>query len=757
MKVLLLSHFFYTTKGPVHGPADSVKDYLARNKISYSYIAHPLHSGRKSFLEINKNGKVEIQSFGTKIKLPLVVKSLLELLQTHLITKNDDYDLAIAVDPLNALSALLLRRLGKCKKVVFYTADYAEKRFENQLFNYVYHILDKFALRYSDFVWNVSTRILKKRLEQGIIPSKNLYVPNTPSFSMVKNLPINQVDRFKVMMVVGKTHSPILSKVISVFRKVKKQYPKAKLVLIGPQNKKDVDKNIKNLGLQNSVERLGQIKHEDLLNILKTGGIGLALYTQDFPWTYYGDSMKAREYMACGLPVIISDIVSTAEDIKENNAGIVVKPNALEIERAINKLLGDKNFWQETRNNAINAAKKYDLDKILEDVFERVTKKEKQMKSIAIVTHGDIRGPAHEIRDYLRPRSFRLLFISHPLLFIKKNFALSSFYELYDYGDLVLKKGAYHWRLSEPSLYVKDFLYTIIWCIRNSKKIDLFIGSGNLNAFAGLILKKIGKVEKVVFYCIDYIPYRFENEFLNNLYHFVDKVCAEKCDLTWNLSRRMILGRENKWKKKFQNQIIVPHGLHGSFDTSKNVIRKFNRYEIVFIGTLLKKQGVQLIIRTLPRLVNRFPKVRLNVIGTGEYKTSLVKLAATLGVESHVTFTGYQPDKKLEKIMSRAHVAVAPYREKKSNFSYYGDPGKVKSYLSLGLPVIITEVPAVASDLEKYKCGLVINYSEDRLIGALERFFLDLKFSYKYRKNALKFASRFTWEKIYQEALRKTI
>src|SRR3990167_3959000 len=142
MRVLLLTHFYYTSYGPVHGPADSVKDYLARNKIPYSYIAHPLYSGRKSFLEINENGKIKIQSFGTYIKLPLIFKSINEIIQTYLYTRKRSYDIVIAVDSLNALSALYLKWRQKCRKVIFYTVDYANQRFENQLFNYIYHTLD---------------------------------------------------------------------------------------------------------------------------------------------------------------------------------------------------------------------------------------------------------------------------------------------------------------------------------------------------------------------------------------------------------------------------------------------------------------------------------------------------------------------------------------------------------------------------------------------------------------------------------------
>lgn len=371
-KIALITHFNYSDRGPIHGPADSIVSYFKKRKIAYTLIAYPLYTGRKSFSEDFDGITVKRRDFGFEPSFNLFFKSLFEVLRTVISGVSGKYELLIAVDPLNALSALIVRTFGRCGKVIYYTVDYAQNRFANRLHNSIYHKIDAFAVKNSDFVWSVSKRILEKRREQGVANEKNLYVPNTPSLSIAEHLPLDKVDRFKVMMVVGKTHSPILTKVLDAFSGVKRQFPKVKLVLIGPQETNDLDKKIKILGLENNVQILGQVEHEELLDILTRGGIGLALYTQDFPWTYYGDSMKAREYLACGLPVVISDIVSTAEDIKENKAGIVVKPRTADIERAIKKLLGDKKLWEETRKNAINTARKFDFDRILKGVLNKV-------------------------------------------------------------------------------------------------------------------------------------------------------------------------------------------------------------------------------------------------------------------------------------------------------------------------------------------------------------------------------------------------
>lgn len=378
------------------------------------------------------------------------------------------------------------------------------------------------------------------------------------------------------------------------------------------------------------------------------------------------------------------------------------------------------------------------------------------MKTAVVVTHGIIRGPAHEIRDYLRNISFKTLFVYHPLLFLKQNYALSSAFEIYRKDNLFYQGKAPHWKVPEPVLYLKDFIYTLIWVTRYARKTDLFVGSGNLNAFAGLILKRLGIVKKVVYYCIDYVPNRFGNIFLNNLYHWVDKICAGKCNTTWNLSKRMIEGREDRWKKRFPHQQVVPHGSYTDQYTKSLIsLNDFHKFEIVYMGTLLKKQGVQLVIRTFSRIIKKFPEARFLIIGSGEYKTNLEVLTKKLGLGKYVIFTGYLDDNEAKEKIAKAHIAVAPYNKKADIFTYYSDPGKVKYYLSLGIPLIITDVPLVAKDLEKEKCGLIINYDEKKLYIAVDKFFSNLKFSIDYRRSALKYAEKFSWDKLYNKALKE--
>src|SRR3972149_11366644 len=134
-------------------------------------------------------------------------------------------------------------------------------------------------------------------------------------------------------------------------------------------------------------------------------------------------------------------------------------------------------------------------------------------KKAVIVFHGSTIGPAHDLRDYLLKEGIgELLFISHPLLYIKDNFGKSSTCEIFREKKLIKTKVSFHWVLPEHLLYLKDSFYTLFWSLTLIGKFDYFFGLGNLNAFAGFILKAIGGVNKVIYYVIDYIPKSFVNK-----------------------------------------------------------------------------------------------------------------------------------------------------------------------------------------------------------------------------------------------------
>lgn len=112
-------------------------------------------------------------------------------------------------------------------------------------------------------------------------------------------------------------------------------------------------------------------------------------------------------------------------------------------------------------------------------------------------------------------------------------------------------------------------------------------------------------------------------------------------------------------------------------------------YRILFVGALLPRKGVDILLRAvahLPKSLNW----QLQIVGGGSQNDALRQVAKTLP-EGRVTFDGPQPSDKVQEAMAQAHLVVVP--------SVEGEAGR-----SEGIPVVLMEAmaqgrPVIASGL----------------------------------------------------------
>ncbi len=113
-----------------------------------------------------------------------------------------------------------------------------------------------------------------------------------------------------------------------------------------------------------------------MFDVLVTCGIGIALYTNADPtdFRYFSDPMKVRDYLASGLPTLISGNSGIGQELEQNNAGIIVQLTTKEIMRAMLDLLTNEKTQKRMRENAISMAKKFDTYKLLEEHLRKYEK-----------------------------------------------------------------------------------------------------------------------------------------------------------------------------------------------------------------------------------------------------------------------------------------------------------------------------------------------------------------------------------------------
>ncbi len=359
----------------------------------------------------------------------------------------------------------------------------------------------------------------------------------------------------------------------------------------------------------------------------------------------------------------------------------------------------------------------------------------------------EIYGPVQALRNYLENEKYSFLYITHPL---RECLITDTLLENFDRGNLINKKIVKR-RKRRLISFMRDLFFDIflVFRYRREKKI-FFIGIDNINAFGGIVLRKLGVVEKVVYYVIDYTPRRFGNVMLNYLYHYLDRFCARHADCIWNISSRIATLREKQRVKKEKN-MIVPVGVEVE-EIKADIFSNIAPNRLIFVSYLSVDKGCQLAVEAMAEIVRYRDNVAMEIIGTGPYEEELRKLVNKYGLNNKVKFSGYMTQEKLVKNLWQGGIALAPYLDDQSNITYYADPTKVKIYLACGLPVIITKVPWIAEEIERLEMGIAVEYNKEQLVAAALKMLRDVNFYNKCRTNALKYASGLKWEEIYNKA-----
>ncbi len=378
-------------------------------------------------------------------------------------------------------------------------------------------------------------------------------------------------------------------------------------------------------------------------------------------------------------------------------------------------------------------------------------------------------GMVEPMLSFFVPKVKTLLLLDQPHL---TSDTINPFIEKYENGKLIKKYSLsaflyfpiYLYCLTERSGLtrishkLRDFFSVIFIGLTQKDKYGLFIGLEAVNAIAGIILKKIGKVETVVYYVSDYSPNRFSKfgrKRLNSLYLWLDRFCVEHADFTWDVSPAMQEGRLKNGldtQKKY-NVIHVPNGLFPSQIKSLPISQR-TPASLIYLGTLEPDFGVELAIRAFREVKNKNPKALLRIIGGGKELLSLKKLAQKLKLENSVIFYGFVEDNdEAARIVRTSYIGLAPYRAFPESIRWYGDAGKIRQYLASGLPVVTTHVPPLGKYIVEKGAGIMTTDTVESFSGGIMKLLSDDGLYKKLSFAAEKISKDNTWENAYSKVL----
>lgn len=295
------------------------------------------------------------------------------------------------------------------------------------------------------------------------------------------------------------------------------------------------------------------------------------------------------------------------------------------------------------------------------------------------------------------------------------------------------------------------FLYYLLWFWHHNYFIVKYIHRqesaivfvGHPLALVGMSIMKRIRAVTYAYWVGDYFP---PVRWSLTAYERVKKYYHDHTPITYYLSDA-INAIFNGSVKKAQDKKTVMWGVLPT--KSKKKLTEGGEFGLLFVGVVRLSQGLEDIFSYL----SDHKDVFLRIVGVCDHDLYITytQLIASLGIEDRVEFPNtFVDDAELTDLAKKYHIGVALYEKGWRSSTHYTDPGKVKTYVDLGLPVIMTNMSAIAPFIKKFHAGEVIDEVSD-LHMAIEKIQKNYD---RYQSGLRSFAYYFDYETYYRRAFK---
>lgn len=144
------------------------------------------------------------------------------------------------------------------------------------------------------------------------------------------------------------------------------------------------------------------------------------------------------------------------------------------------------------------------------------------------------------------------------------------------------------------------------------------------------------------------------------------------------------------------------HVIHPAIETIKKIQTEFDPLTFVYVGRLVFYKNLEVVIRALNIVKEKYPKVKLVIIGGGPHKRSLEELIKKLGMEQNIEFSGYVSfDEKMRLVASSSALLFPSLCE--------GFGLVILEAFSQSKPVFVSNLRPMSDIIQHNKTGYLID------------------------------------------------
>lgn len=150
---------------------------------------------------------------------------------------------------------------------------------------------------------------------------------------------------------------------------------------------------------------------------------------------------------------------------------------------------------------------------------------------------------------------------------------------------------------------------------------------------------------------------------------------------------------------------------------------------ILFIGRLAKEKSIDVLIKAMPKLLEKIPNAKLVIVGGGPSQLELEKLAESLHIKESIIFTGMQPWNTIGRMYQLGDVFASASTSETQGLTF-------AEAMAAALPVVAMEDESIAGFVKDNYNGRLF-HNEEELAAVLFDILSHTSYRYLLSENAL--------------------
>jgi len=261
----------------------------------------------------------------------------------------------------------------------------------------------------------------------------------------------------------------------------------------------------------------------------------------------------------------------------------------------------------------------------------------------------------------------------------------------------------------------------------------------------GFLFKKIYEKPYIVCGHGDdiYLPWKFKRIIAKLVFENAETVIA----LTKDMKKKI-----ESFGFNVKNIFVVPNGIElekfkvlSKINIRKELEISEDKKVVLFVGTLTPRKGIKYLIEALNIVKQKNPNIKLLLIGDGDQKQGLEKLAETLDLKKNISFVGKVENKEIPKYMTASDIFVLP-----SLSEAFGVVNL--EAMACGLPIIATRVDGIPDVVKDRENGFLVEPESPNQIAEKILYLLSNDNVRKtISQNNIKESNKYSWENIIEK------